>query len=107
MTTARDLAKFIMEALRENDYKRVSKAWMKKHWGKNIVGLWDYNDHNIYVVKDLPPGYFDNVFLHELSHVYHGNIGQMDASEDVVQALADKWHRIVYGLEERLEEPQK
>jgi hypothetical protein len=103
MTDSREILKFVLETLRENDYHRVTKKEMSKIVpGKNVIGAYIPYKHKIYVRKDLMGNLFENTLLHELSHVYYNNTGNVDVDEDIVQALADKWHKIIYGLEERL-----
>ena len=101
-----ELLRFFIETLREYDIRNVSKKQIARlAENRNAVGLTVFQPINfkkIYISRDIMPACYQTTILHELSHVYYYNIGNPDVSEEVVEALADKWHRVVYGLEERL-----
>jgi len=103
LTEAKDVVNFLVETLREYDYKNVNKTQMYRLIkNRDVIGLTNFNTKNIYVRKDLPFGEYAHTLFHEVSHVYHYYKGDFDAPEEVVDALAYKWHQIVYGLEEKL-----
>lgn len=93
-----DLAKFILDTLKEYDYRNVSRKECERlSHTRSCVGLVDFGRRYIRVASDISFSDKEQTQLHEFAHVYFHRLNR-DASEEEVEALANVWVGGLYGL---------
>lgn len=98
-----DLGLFILDVLKDFKYDggKTTKQLSEMAEDKDkILGLTylDARNPRIYIAKNQMHTQKTLTQLHEFAHVYHAMIGQPNASEDDVDALAMQWYNKGMGL---------
>jgi hypothetical protein len=98
-----DLGLFILDVLKDYKYDNSKTSKQLSEMCEDddrILGLTYLSNRNprIYIAKDQMHTQKTLTQLHEFSHVYHAMMGNPQASEDVVDALAQKWYANGMGL---------
>lgn len=93
-----ELAKIILDTLKDYDYKRVSQKKINQMAGCKVYGMMSAESHNIWIAKGLNYEDMTVTQLHELAHAYLHTINKYEAPEEEVDRLAYEWKQKMDGV---------
>lgn len=99
---AEDIAKIILDTLKDFDYRLVTGNKLKKIWGEDIelMGMCRIANpgKTIYIRKGMGCEDTTVTQLHELAHAYLHTINKMSVPEKEVDRLAYEWKQKIDGV---------
>lgn len=95
---ADDLAKMILDTLKDYDYKRLTQKKIDKLAKGSVYGLMCEATHEIWIAKGLSYETTTLTQLHEFAHAYLHTINKFDVPEEEVDRLAYEWKQKLDGV---------
>lgn len=98
-----NIAKIILDILKDYDYKNVSQQQLRKIMGNNEAKYYgcmtvDVPKPTIYILKNQPYNVKTDTQLHEIAHAYMYTITKNTGKESEIDKLAKEWKRIIDGV---------
>lgn len=95
---AEELARVILDTLKDYDYIRKSPKAIAKLAGCEAYGLMSPNSHKIWVSTKLSHEDLTVTQLHEIAHAYLHTINKFKVPEKEVDRLAYEWKQRMDGV---------
>lgn len=93
-----DLAKMILDILKDYDYRNVSKKQLYKIMEGPCYGGMCPESKKIYICNKMSYEDTTTTQLHEFAHAYLHTINKFDTPEEEVDKLAYDWKRQIDGV---------